>query len=177
MESNTILTILLFIPVLGAILLLFFNKKNENLIRYFGLTVSVIVFILSLILYFNFNVENGDFQFLYKFKWISNLNISFFVGLDGMSMLLLLLTTFITPLTLISSWSSIKKNVKEFTFFMLLLETGIIGVFISLDLFFFYFNNFFFILFHKYMYKQGYLCLLSISLIQHVAKHPDNVHF
>ena len=138
MESNTILTILLFIPVLGAILLLFFNKKNENLIRYFGLTVSVIVFILSLILYFNFNVENGDFQFLYKFKWISNLNISFFVGLDGMSMLLLLLTTFITPLTLISSWSSIKKNVKEFTFFMLLLETGIIGVFISLDLFLFY---------------------------------------
>lgn len=138
MESNTILTILLFIPVLGAILLLFFNKKNENLIRYFGLTVSVIVFILSLILYFNFNVENGDFQFLYKFKWISNLNISFFVGLDGMSMLLLLLTTFITPLTLISSWSSIKKNVKEFTFFMLILETGIIGVFISLDLFLFY---------------------------------------
>ncbi len=138
MESNIILTILLFVPILGAVLLLFFNKKNENLIRYFGLGVSVIAFILSVILYFNFNVENGDFQFIFKFNWITNLNISFFVGLDGMSLLLLLLTTFITPLTLISSWSSIKKNVKEFTFFMLLLETGIIGVFLSLDLFLFY---------------------------------------
>ncbi|HED08902.1 MAG TPA: NADH-quinone oxidoreductase subunit M [Ignavibacteria bacterium] len=138
MESNTILTILLFIPILGAVLLLFINKKNQNLIKYFGLAVSVIAFILSVILYFNFNIENSEFQFVYKFNWISNLNISFFVGLDGMSLLLLLLTTFITPLTLISSWSSIKKNVKEFTFFMLLLETGIIGVFISLDLFLFY---------------------------------------
>jgi len=138
MESNIILTILLFIPLLGSVLLIFFNKKNENLIRYFGLTVSVIAFILSLILYFNFNIENGNFQFLYKYNWISNLNISFFVGLDGISMLLVLLTTFITTLTLLSSWSSIKKNVKEFTFFMLLLESGVIGVFISLDLFLFY---------------------------------------
>ncbi len=138
MESNTLLAIMLFIPILGSVLILFINKKNENLIRYFGLAVSVIAFILSLILYFNFNVENGSFQFLYKYNWISNLNISFFVGLDGMSMLLVLLTAFITPITLISSWSSIKKNVKEFTFFMLLLETGIIGVFISLDLFLFY---------------------------------------
>ena len=138
MESNIILTILLFIPILGSVPLIFFNKKNENLIRYFGLTVSVIAFVLSLILYFNFNIKDGNFQFLYKHNWISNLNISFFVGLDGISMLLVLLTTFIMPLTLISSWSSIKKNVKEFTFFMLLLETGIIGVFISLDLFLFY---------------------------------------
>ena len=138
MESNNLLAILLFLPIIGSVLLLFINKKNESLIKYFGLAVSVLVFIVSLIIYSNFNSDIGDFQFLLKVSWISNLNISFFVGIDGMSMLLILLTAFITPLTLISSWSSIDKNVKEFTFFMLLLETGIIGVFISLDLFLFY---------------------------------------
>jgi len=138
MESNNLLAILLFLPIIGSVLLLFINKKNGSLIKYFGLAVSVLVFIVSLIIYSNFNSDTGDFQFLLKVSWISNLNISFFVGIDGMSMLLILLTAFITPLTLISSWSSIDKNVKEFTFFMLLLETGIIGVFISLDLFLFY---------------------------------------
>jgi len=138
MESNTLLSIILFLPILGSVLLLFINKKNENLIRYFGLAISVIVFILSLIIYSNYNNNSGEFQFLFKVSWISNLNISFFIGIDGMSMLLILLTAFITPLTLISSWSSIQKNVKEFTFFFLMLETGIIGVFISLDLFLFY---------------------------------------
>ena len=85
-----------------------------------------------------FDQKNGTFQLTQKFLWIENLNISYNVGIDGISLLLVLLTTFLTPLTLISSWNGITKKVKEFTFFMLMLEVGMIGVFISLDMFLFY---------------------------------------
>ncbi len=138
MENNNLLTYLLMVPLIGSVLLLFFNKNKENLIRYFGVFISAVTFIISLIIYFGFDPENSGFQFVHKFNWIENLNISYHIGIDGMSLLLVLLTTFITPLTLISSWTSIEKKVKEFTFFMLILEAGMLGVFISLDLFLFY---------------------------------------
>ena len=138
MQNNYLLTYLLFIPLAGGLLLLLINKEKENLIRWFGLGVSVIVFIMSLFLYAGFDINNSDFQFVYKYLWIPNLNISYHVGIDGISLLLILLTTFITPLTLISSWKAINKKVKEFTFFMIMLEVGILGVFVSLDLFLFY---------------------------------------
>ena len=138
MENNYLLTLILLLPFVGGLLLLLINKSKENLIRYFGLGISVLAFILSLFLYFGFDLSKADFQFTYKFSWIPNLNVSYHVGIDGISLLLILLTTFITPLTLISSWSSIQKKVKEFTFFMLMLEVGMLGVFMSLDLFLFY---------------------------------------
>jgi len=139
MENSELLTYLLLIPLLGSVLLLFIKSDKENLIRYFGLAVSLIAFLVSLVIYFNFDSDNSSFQFVHKFKWIENLNIHYHVGIDGMAVLLLVLTTFLTPLTLISSWSSIQKKVKEFTFFMLFLELGMLGVFVSLDLFLFYF--------------------------------------
>src|SRR5690606_27478812 len=86
----------------------------------------------------DFDNQLDGFQFVSKFNWITDLNISYHVGIDGLSMLLILLTTFLTPLTLISSWSGIKNKVKEFTFFMLFLELGMLGVFASLDMFLFY---------------------------------------
>lgn len=138
MENNYLLSLLILIPLIGGVLLLFFKKGNDKAIKYFGLIVSLLVFIVSLILYAGFDKNTADFQFIEKFDWIKNLNISYHVGIDGMSLLLVLLTTFITPLTLISSWSSIEKKVKEFTFFMLMLEVGMLGVFLSLDLFLFY---------------------------------------
>lgn len=138
MENTFLVSYLIFIPLLGSLLLLFINKRNENLIKYFGLFITVLVFVISLIIYFNFNTESGEFQFIHKISWIKNINVSYFVGVDGLSLLLVLLTTFLTPLTLISSWSAITKQVKEFTFFMLVLEVGMIGVFVSLDLFLFY---------------------------------------
>ncbi|HKJ82340.1 MAG TPA: NADH-quinone oxidoreductase subunit M [Ignavibacteriaceae bacterium] len=138
MENNYLLTLILLLPFVGGLLLLLINKSKENLIRYFGLGISVLAFILSLFLYFSFDLSKADFQFTYKLSWIPNLNVSYHVGIDGISLLLILLTTFITPLTLISSWSSIQKKVKEFTFFMLMLEVGMLGVFMSLDLFLFY---------------------------------------
>jgi NADH-quinone oxidoreductase subunit M len=138
MDQTFLLTYLLLILLAGSLVLILFNKENGRLIKYFGLGVSLVVFLISLILYFNFDQEKEGFQFIHKFNWIENLNISFHVGIDGMSLLLVLLTTFITPLTLLSSWNGITKKVKEFTFFMLVLELGMIGVFVSLDMFLFY---------------------------------------
>lgn len=138
MEQSYLLTYLLAVPIIGSLLLLFINKEKAQAIKYFGLIVSLIAFIISLIIYFDFDDQSGGFQFIHKFNWITNLNISYHVGIDGLSMLLVLLTTFLTPLTLISSWSSIKHKVKEFTFFMLFLELGMLGVFVSLDMFLFY---------------------------------------
>ncbi len=138
MENSHLISYLLLTPLLGAILLLFFGKNKDNAVRYFGLAVSVLTFILSLFLYFGFDSGKGGFQFIHKFVWIQNLHISYNVGIDGISLLLVLLTTFLTPLTLLSSWKSIDKKVKEFTFFMLMLEVGMLGVFVSLDLFLFY---------------------------------------
>jgi len=132
------LTYLLFTPVIGSIILLFFKESQAKLIKWFGLAVSIITFILSIIIYAGFNSSSPNFQFVEQVIWIKSLNISYHVGIDGISLLLLLLTTFITPLTLISSWKSITKKVKMFTFFMLFLEAGMIGVFISLDVFLFY---------------------------------------
>ncbi len=138
MQNNYLITILLLLPLLGGLLIIILPKGKETVVRYFGLAVSTVAFIVSLLLYFNFDSSNSGFQFIHQFRWIEKLNISYFVGIDGISLLLVLLTTFLTPLTLLSSWSSIKKNVKEFTFFMLMLEVGMLGVFVSLDLFLFY---------------------------------------
>lgn len=138
MEQSYLLTYLLAVPVIGSILILFINKEKAQLIKYTGLTISIIAFIISLIIYFDFDNQSSTFQFVNKFNWIKDLNISYHVGIDGLSMLLILLTTFLTPLTLVSSWNGIKKKVKEFTFFMLFLELGMLGVFASLDMFLFY---------------------------------------
>ncbi len=138
MENNLLITYLLLIPLVGSVLLLSLPKEKESSIRIFGLIVSLAAFVLSLLLYFRFDSTNAGFQFTQKFIWVEKLNVSYFVGVDGLSLILVLLTTFLTPLTLLSSWKGIQKNVKEFTFFMLMLEVGMLGVFVSLDLFLFY---------------------------------------
>lgn len=132
------LTILLLIPFIGSLLILFLPKENNSAIKIAGLIISGLAFLASLPLYFGFDPANPGFQFVYKILWIKSLNVSYSVGIDGISLLLVLLTTFLTPLTLLSSWEGITKKIKEFTMMMLLLEVGMIGVFISLDLFLFY---------------------------------------
>ncbi len=138
MEQNYLLTYLILIPLIGSFLILFIKKEQANFIRYAALGISIIVFLISLIIYFQFDSTTSDFQFINKIEWIKGLNIHYHVGIDGMSLLLVLLTTFLTPLTLLSSWSSIENKVKEFSFFFLMLEVGLLGVFVSLDLFLFY---------------------------------------
>lgn len=138
MEQNWILTYTLFAPFVGALLVLLLPRDKESLIRYIGLGITIVTFAVSIVAYMGFNSANGDFQLKQQFYWLSQYNISYHVGADGLSMILLLLTTFLTPLTIWSSWNSIQNKVKEFTFFMLMLEFGMIGVFVSLDMFLFY---------------------------------------
>ena len=138
MEQNLYLTYLLLIPIIGSVLVLFLKEENKLVVQIFGLGISLLAFLVSLLVYFNFDSTIPHFQFVHQVLWIESLNISYNVGADGISVLLVLLTTFLTPLTLLSSWNSIKKNIKMFTFSMLLLEAGMLGVFISLDIFLFY---------------------------------------
>lgn len=138
MEQNLLLTYLLFTPIIGSVILLFLGKDQTKFIRWFGFIVSLIAFVISLCIYFGFDSSKSEFQFIHRVLWISSLNVSYHIGVDGISLLLVLLTTFLTPLTLLSTWTAIEKNVKMFTFSMLFLEAGMLGVFISLDIFLFY---------------------------------------
>lgn len=136
--ENNLLTYLLLTPILGSILILFFKENQQKLIKIVGLIISLVAFIISLVVLSKFDLNKSEFQLTHQITWVKSLNISYHVGIDGLSLILVLLTTFLTPLTLFSSWESIKDKVKMFTFFMLFLEVGMIGVFISLDMFLFY---------------------------------------
>jgi NADH-quinone oxidoreductase subunit M len=132
-----ILSLVTFLPLLGAVLMIFFPKEKANLHRYFALTFTLVTFGVSLILYFHFDGAIADPQFVEKVGWLGY-GINYHLGVDGISLWLILLTTFLMPIVILSSWTSIQKRVKEYLIFMLLLETGIIGVFVSLNLFLFY---------------------------------------
>ena len=136
-----ILSSLVALPVAGAILLLFVSGDEERsapLVRKVALVVSLLVFAETLLLWSRFNTASGDFQFVERHAWIPAFGIEYFVGVDGISLLLLVLTGFLTPLALLGSWESVHKQTRAFCIFVLLLESAMIGVFISLDLFLFY---------------------------------------
>ncbi|MDP3025455.1 MAG: NADH-quinone oxidoreductase subunit M [candidate division Zixibacteria bacterium] len=135
--SEYILTLLVFVPIAGALLLLLVNKEKGGLIKSFAFVIALINFILSLYLYFNFVPENG-FQFEVNQSWVQSLGINYHLGIDGISLFLVLLTTFLSSLAILSSWSAIQEKVKGYMVTMLFLEAGMIGVFVSLDLFLFY---------------------------------------
>ncbi len=133
-----ILTLVTFIPLLGALLLVFFPRRHRD-IRIFALVISLLTFVLSLHLPVRLARHAAGFQFEQNIQWIRSPNIHYHLGVDGISMWLVLLTTFLTPLCVLISWNSVRDRVKEFFILMLLLETALIGVFVSLDLFLFYF--------------------------------------
>jgi len=128
----------LFLPLIGSLLLLFVNKDNKSLIKNLTLIITLATFVVSLFLLGGFNSNDPGFQFYYELNWITALDAGFRVGLDGMSMLMVLLTTFLTPIVVLSSGDSIHKRHKEYYFMLLLLQFGMIGVFAALDLFLFY---------------------------------------
>ena len=134
-----ILSIVAFWPLAGMFVLLLMNKENKTMIRWWANIVVFSGFLVSLPLWFWFDREGSDkMQFVEKFAWIRNLGVDFHVGIDGITLLLILLTTFLGPLAVLSSWSAIENRVKEYYAFMLMLQTGMLGVFISLDFFMFY---------------------------------------
>lgn len=139
-----LITIVTFLPLVGVIILLFQRREDTTTIKQTALVVSILTFIVSLLFVVKvgpiggFDFNQAGFQHHELYPWITAFGINYEVGIDGISLLLVLLTTFLTPLAILSSYESIKDRVKEYYLFMLVLETGMLGVFVSLDLFLFY---------------------------------------
>ena len=136
------LSLMVFLPALGALALAFFPRGKEEAIRYTTLGITIFTFMLSLGLFFNargveFKTGVADMQDLFSAPWIPTFGIQYLMGLDGISFPLVVLTTFLSILSFAASWS-ITKHVKAFCMLFLLLETGMIGVFMALDFFLFY---------------------------------------
>jgi NADH-quinone oxidoreductase subunit M len=133
-----LLTAVTFLPALGAVGLALLPRGRDGLLRGSALLVSLATFALSLPLYFRFDADNPDFQFDEALRWMPNLGAGYHLGVDGISLLLVLLTTFLMPVALASAWHAIEEGTKEFLIAMLILETGMLGVFVALDLFLFF---------------------------------------
>ena len=134
-----ILSIVAFWPLAGMIVLMLFNKENKTLIRWWANLVMITGFVISLPLWFWFDRDSADqMQFVQKISWIPTIGANYHVGIDGISLLLVMLTTLLGPLAVLSSWEAIHDRVKEYYVFMLMLQAGMLGVFISLDFFLFY---------------------------------------
>jgi NADH-quinone oxidoreductase subunit M len=138
-----LLSIVIWLPVVGALLLLCIGNRDgqrDGLIRNVTLVTALTTFVATLLLWARFDGGGtaGDFQFVERVAWIPAFAIEYYLGIDGISLMLIVLTGFLTPIALLSSWESVHKKVKEFSIFMLLLETAMLGVFAALDLFLFY---------------------------------------
>jgi len=133
-----ILSLVTFLPLFGGIILLLFPSKQEGLLKVSAFIISIVAFLISLTLWFLYEPNGEMFQFVEKYIWIKGLNTHYFMGIDGMSLLLILLTTFLVPVTLLGTWNSISQRLKEYLFLVLALETAMIGAFAALDLFLFY---------------------------------------
>jgi len=134
------LTLVTFFPLLGVLALLFIRSENKNALRWTALVTSLITFLISIWVLLLFDASNPDLQLVAKYNWITvaGWNIQYHLGVDGLSILLLLLTTFLTPLSILSTWTAVEERVKDFMLFFLLLEVGMNGVFLAQDLFLFY---------------------------------------
>ncbi len=135
--SFSILSWVTFTPILGVLVLLFLPKDRRNLLRWVAVLASMVVFGLSLVMLAQFDQTNASLQMVERLPWfqLAGMKIEYFLGVDGLSVLLVLLTTF---LSIISTWSAVEERVKEFLIFFLLLEVGMVGVFLSQDIFLFY---------------------------------------
>jgi len=135
--ENVLVYIFLF-PIIGIAILFFIPAREEKLIKIVALNFSSLSFLLSLCLWGFFHKGIGAFQFVAHFFWLPLLNLNFILGVDGISIFFLLLTTMLIPLCILTSWNSVSFNVKEFMIAFLLLDFLLIGVFCVLDLLFFY---------------------------------------
>jgi NADH-quinone oxidoreductase subunit M len=132
------LSLILFTPMIGAALLLLVPKENANAIRWIANIVALVGFVISVPLWFWFNPSAADFQFIERAPWIPSVGAEYFLGVDGLSTLLILLTTMMGFIAVLSSWTAITERVKEYYIFLLLLQTGMLGAFMSLDFLLFF---------------------------------------
>lgn len=136
-EGNLLFYILVF-PIFGILILLFLPAKEEKLLKLVALNFSSLSFTGSLLLWGFFKKSTGSFQFVTKLSWLPSLNLNFTLGIDGISIFFLLLTTLLIPLCLLTSWNSVNENLKEFLIAFLMLDFFLIGTFCVLDLLLFY---------------------------------------
>jgi NADH-quinone oxidoreductase subunit M len=134
------LNLVTFFPLLGVLVLLFLKPEWKAALRWTALVTSLITFVISLWVLSMFNAANPDLQLGRSYNWISvaGWNIQYYLAVDGLSILLLLLTTFLTPISILCTWTAVEERVKDFMIFFLLLEVGMSGVFLAQDLFLFY---------------------------------------
>jgi len=132
-----LLSVIIFAPLAGAVLLIFLPKDRKDILYGVAGAASLAALGASFLLYARFNGASAELQFVERLSWLGG-GIQYHVGVDGISLMLLLLTTVMLPIAIFSSWSSVKDRIKEYLFFMLLLETGILGVFCSVNVFLFY---------------------------------------
>jgi NADH-quinone oxidoreductase subunit M len=137
-QQTFLLTVLTFLPVAGTLALLLLRDDDHIWIRRLALTTAVVEFGLSLLLFRGFNSQVAGYQWEEFHAWIPQPPIHYHLGIDGLSLFLVLLTTLLTPISILASWKSIDQRVKGFFICLLVLETGVIGVFVSLDLFLFF---------------------------------------
>lgn len=133
-----ILSTVIFLPILGGLFMLLLARRQESLIKWSALLISILTFLLALPLFTGFDKTTHLMQFVEQKQWIPEWGIQYYVGVDGISVLFVLLSTLITILCVLISWNSIKEKVKEFYISLLLIEGAMIGVFCSLDFFLFY---------------------------------------
>ena len=142
MNEIPLLSLLTFLPLIGAGMILFLARGSEVDIarnsRWGAIWTSGVTFVVSIPLWFKFDQTSAKFQFVEKLEWMPQFGISYHIGVDGISLLFVMLTTLLTPICILASWDSIKDRVKEFMISFLILETFMIGMFCALDLFVFY---------------------------------------
>jgi NADH-quinone oxidoreductase subunit M len=133
-----ILSIVMFLPLAGALLLLLFPAGSKNAMRAWANVVGFVSFVVSVPLVFWFDAEAEGFQFVERVEWIPSIGAAYSLGIDGISLLLIMLTTILGFLAILCSWSAIEERVKEYYVFLLMLQTGMLGVFMAMDFFLFY---------------------------------------
>jgi NADH-quinone oxidoreductase subunit M len=136
--TSLLLTLLIVVPLAGGVLALVVGRRQPGAARSVAMASALATFALSLFMWARFDASADTYQFVERYAWLPDFGISYHLGVDGISLLLVVLTAFLTPISLLCSWESIERRVSEFCFFMLALEAAIIGVFVALDLFLFY---------------------------------------
>ena len=141
MTDLPIISLTIFLPLVGALLIAFIRGEDAIVARNarnVALWTSLITFILSLLLWFGFDKTTAEFQFVQRVPWMPDFNIAYHVGIDGITLFFVLLSTFLTPICILASWRAIESRVKEYMITFLVLETMMVGVFSSLDFVLFY---------------------------------------
>ena len=140
MTDWPLLSVIIFLPLIGGLIILLIKEDSisANNIRWSALWTSVGTFVLSCVLWLQFSYSEGSYQFVEKVSWFEDFNFNYHIGVDVISLFMILQSTFLTPICILASWKSITKRVKEYMLAFLFLETVMIGMFSSIDILLFY---------------------------------------